>query len=385
MQPVDEIRVKPSHLAYYLYVAVLVISGSLQDTLLPGFADSLLQDLLVLAAFGLAGLYLFFRIHTRSALLFFGLAAAIGCCAYLCGGRTALLLTLLAVVMGDGANRETLLKLVFWLKLSIFLLTVAASLAGLLPGAQILTEGVAVAGKGQTLGYTHSNTFAATVGMLMLLYAAIHRHRMNLLRLLILLVIEALTFLLTRSRTGLIVMVLFTVGVLVLRVHGAKKLFSRLSGWILPALLILNFAMVIWGMLRPTDLLYQLDNSLFNGRMVLAGVYLNVYPLTLFGSHLDESLVAQVVYYYALDNGFTILLLHYGILGFAGFVIAWQLIVRDLRKRQEVLLLLISLCFCFWMIYEGIVLTVPGNFIFLMLWKETNPSSKERNIRLVLE
>ena len=104
---------------------------------------------------------------------------------------------------------------------------------------------------------------------------------------------------------------------------------------------------------------------LLNGRILLAVMNLTYYPITLLGQRVDLSTIAAHHTYYALDNGYIYVLIHYGIVGL--FVIcglAQKAILECIYKKDAVLCVISMLILC-WMVYEGMMISATSNFTLL--------------------
>lgn len=378
MRAFDDTKISPSACAYYLFVFLLILNDSLGNTMLPNYAESIFPQILLLGELACAVLCLFFQNHNKADFSFFISVFLVGCVGYLFGGRTGLLLTLLAASLGKSAKVDTLLKLVFWEKLLIFLVIVGLSVLGKLPGREALLDLSNSTQKGVTLGYTHANTFSATVAMLLLLYAAKNADRLSILRLGLILVVALVNYVITRSRISFLVSMFLVFFAACTKNRQLAKLLFRVGKWVLLCVLIFNITFVLLRVFADNELLSNIDIKVFNGRMGFSAMYLQTYPVTLFGGELDESLIAAKSWYYALDNGYTIILLFYGIVGFIAFLLTYQKIILELIQKQQRILLIIALCFTVWMMFEGITLTASGNFLFLLLGKDFSRTGSAR-------
>lgn len=378
MRAFDGIKIKPSAYAYYLFVFLLILNDSLGNTLIPNYSESGIQQILLLGELACAIVCLFFQNHNKADLSFFISVFLVGCAGYLFGSRTGLLLTLLAASLGSSSKVDTLLKLVFWEKLLIFLVIVGLSILGKLPGREALLDLTNSTQKGVTLGYTHANTFSATVAMLLLLYAATNADRLSFWRLGLILVVALFNYVITRSRISFLVIVCLVLFSVCTKNRQLAKLLFRIGKWVLLCVLIFNFTFVLLRVFADNELLSAIDIKVFNGRMGFSAMYLQTYPVTLFGGEIDESLIAAKSWYYALDNGYTIILLFYGIVGFIAFLFTYQKVILELIQKQQRILLIIALCFTVWMMFEGITLTASGNFIFLLLGKDFSHTASAR-------
>ena len=380
MRPFSEIRIKPSAWAYYLFVSLLIINDALGNSLISGYSESTFAQLMLVGELALAILCLFFQCNNKFSLTFFAGLFAVGCAAYVFGGRTGLLVTLLAAALGSSADPDTVLKLVFWEKLLVFLLVVGLSLVEILPGREALFELSNTQTKGVTLGYTHANTFSATVVMLLLLFAAINRRSFSLWKLLLIASVELVNYYLTRSRIGFIVIVLLLVAALCVKNAQLKRVICGVGKYFLWPVLLLNFSFILLRLLADTQLLSVLDIKVFNGRMGFSAMYLEAYGLSLFGAPLDETVIAAKSWYYALDNGYTIILLYYGVVGLIVFLLTYEMAAVQLARKGESILVIIAMCFMLWMMFEGITLTASGNFIFLLIGKEFSQAKPKKRL-----
>lgn len=371
----NELKMKPSVLAYYLFLFLLVLSDSIGNTVIPGYANSVFQQLLLLLQLGFAMLCLFFQCNSKPSLTLFVCLFGIGAVAYIYGQRTGLLLTFLAAVLGRSADPDKILKLLFAERLLLFLLIVGASLVGILDGREALFAMTNADEKGVTLGYTHANTFSATVVTLLLLYTAINRRQFSWPQGCLVLGVELVNYLITRARIGLIVIVLLLCAILLCKNRHLCKFLMKLAAITLLLVLLFNFTYVHLRLHADSQLLSNIDMKVFNGRMGWSAMYIDTYGLTIFGSLLEESKIAAISSYHALDNGYTVVLLFYGIVGLAAFLVLYEKTVLELIKKQQHMLVLIAMCFALWMMYEGITVSATCNFIFLLHGKSFLPDN----------
>lgn len=365
-----KIETKISDFLYYIFIILMILNDGLGNSVLEGYSVSLIHDILLLFEFAFAILCFFQQKYEKIELICYISLLIFGIASYVCGQRTGFFLFGLAVILGKKADLDAILRIIFWEKLAIFLFIVSLSLVGVLGGVEALTEASNSVMKGVTLGYGHANTFSANVVTILLLYIAINRNYLRISQTLVILAIEILNYRLTESRIGAIVII----GVVVIYFFGKnlklEKLVLKLAKYAFPCILLLNFSFILARIFWDNSLLSDMDMALFNGRMGLSAIYLSSYPLTMFGDVLDISVVASKIWYYAFDNGYSIILLFYGVAGFFAYIYIYQKTMLEMIKKRELLLVVIIIFYMFWGIYEGITISVSGNFTLLILGKK---------------
>ena len=108
-----------------------------------------------------------------------------------------------------------------------------------------------------------------------------------------------------------------------------------------------------------------INDGIFNGRIGLAVMNLNTYHVSLLGSKIDSSIVAANNMYSALDNGYTVLLLYYGIIGLIWYSYIQVATAKKLAKIDELTLMVALVMINFWGIYEGQMVSLGGNFMVI--------------------
>lgn len=361
-------KVIPADFFYYLFVFILLFNDTLRGSVIEGYQESLISDIFLLADFAVAALCLLHQKYTRTDMVLLAGILGTGVICYFAGGNTAFFLLGLTILLGKNIDLDQLLKVIFYEKTLLFIFIVLLSLLGIIEGADALNYTNSIE-KGVTLGFSHANTFSGAVVYLLLLYIAINRYCLKWQHLTIVAVLEILNYRLTKTRIGLIVIfgVLFLI--ICCKNRNIKSIILQLAKFVLPVILLFNFMVIILRMLWDSDLLSNLDIALFNGRMGLSAFYFMTYPLTMFGSALDLSVIAKKIWYYALDNAYSIMLLYYGIVGFAIYIFVYQKTMLEMVRKKEIVLVLIIAFYMLLTVYEGYTLSASGNFMFLILGK----------------
>lgn len=367
-------RLKYSDIPYYIYIFIFVLNDALGNTVIPNYNESIFHDILLYINLFMAFIC-FLQIDFKSKSSYKSiLFIIIGVVSYLVGGRTALLFTIFASVFGSTVNCDNLLKMIFTEKVVIFTIVVILSLIGLLGGREVLFSDINSIEKTVTLGYSHANTFSATVGILIFLYVFINRKQLNRYKYIAILGISILTYFFTKCRMGFAIMILLVVllNLPYERISFNKKImesFYKILKYILLFIIGINLILIILKICADNSLLLGIDYYIFNGRIGLAAEYLKVYPLTLFGDVIDLNIISSKLWYVALDNGYIINLLYYGIIGMLVYIYIFHKSYSKFVINHQKVLIIIAICFMIWTMYEGLMITASSNFILLLYQK----------------
>ena len=143
------------------------------------------------------------------------------------------------------------------------------------------------------------------------------------------------------------------------------KVILKVAKYFQSILLIIIFGLIFLRAKEMMPRFVDMVDKLMNGRILLSAMNLAYYPVTLIGQKVDLSLIALDNQYYALDNGFVYILIHYGILGsliIAGFQ---QKAIMKCIEKKDVVLTTICILILFWMVYEGMMVSATSNFTLL--------------------
>lgn len=370
---------------YYLFIFIYVLNDALGNSVIPQYNNSSFHDILlylsIILAFGCL-LQLDFKDKENFKSTIF---IVIGFFCYLFGNRTAFLLSIAASVLGNTSNINILLRMIFIEKLAVFLFIVLLSLIGILPGREALYLNVNESVKTVTLGYSHANTFSATVGILMMLYVSIQSKKMTNIQLTSLFIISLLTYFITKCRIGFALMLLLIILFVIpynkiLNFNYRLKKVKKYIIFLFIIFVTLNFSLIILKVFFPDNsILLAIDHYIFHGRIGLAAEYMKIYPVTLFGDVLDLTKISNTLWYTALDNGYIINLLYYGVIGLLVYLYIFQKSFLNILSSQNKTLIIVSICFMIWTIYEGMMITASSNFVLLLYSKNTFQISKSGN------
>ena len=353
---------KPSELIYKVLLCIVTLDAALYSTTISETIKGPLHQLCLAGTLLLAVVCMLVRRYTTKQFIISMSVLAFGIISYVISGNTDIFISVLIVMLAWKVDINDILKTIFCVRLSAFIFTVVMSLAGIL---EIGTIALSSADKGVMFGYGHANTFAGNAGILIFLMFAIYRKNLKRIHFTIALMADFLIFYFSRSRTSLILLTALIIMVAFCLKKKRAEVIFKIGKIFLPILLIFVLGLVFLRAKGMCPRFIDIADWLLNGRILLAVMNLTYYPITLLGQRVDLSTIAAHHTYYALDNGYIYVLIHYGIVGL--FVIcglAQKAILECIYKKDAVLCVISMLILC-WMVYEGMMISATSNFTLL--------------------
>lgn len=212
-------------------------------------------------------------------------------------------------------GKDDFIKFDFKIRLSIVLIIIACSILGIIqnysfaryPGDPLR----------YSFGFLHPNSLALQILIISLEYILLYKKRLILI-----LVVNIITFLITNSRTSLICFCLFLILYWIISypsvikiINKIKKLLILISSYI--PFVFSFFSLILSLGYDPTSFFYYIFNSLLSGRIKMANYFLSIYNINLFGNELiltstRESILNDTIGL-VLDLGYIKMILTFGI------------------------------------------------------------------------
>lgn len=364
---------------YKVILYLLIADAAFYNTTLPNSFKDPFHQVCLIVVLGVAIICICLKKYTKKVLFFNIAILTFALVSYQISGNSDIFTSILLVMLARKLDIDDILKTMFNIRLAVFILVVLLSLIGILDAGTIAKSS---AEKGALLGYGHANTFAGSAGILIFLMFAINRYKIKKSHYLIAIIADFLIFYFSRSRTSVMLISLLIAALFM------RKIFKNINNeilktakYVLPALLLIVFSLIVLRAKGIAPRFIDIADSVMNGRILLAWMNLRYYPITLLGQKVDISIIASKNAYYALDNGFVYILIHYGIAGLSVIAGLQQWAIMRCVKMKEVVLCLISILILCWMIYEGMMVSATSNFTLLFSVVTLNNSRVQKNIK----
>lgn len=372
-------KFKISELLYRIILVLLILDASFYHTVLTeSFKNSFHYFcLMIVMVFSLMCI-----ISKRYTKIFLFLNVAIfifALISYRISGNSDIFTSILLIMLAWKIDLDEILKVIFNVRFIVFIFIVFLSLIGILDIGTIATTS---ADKGVLLGYGHANTFAGSAGILIFLMFAINRYRIKNYHYIIALITDILIFYFSRSRTALMLISFVIICVICIKSsQDFNRQILKMSKFFLPSLFIVLFTLILMQFKSIAPHFLQIVDKVMNGRIVLSCMNLSYYPITLLGQKIDISYIAASNAYYALDNGYIYVLIHYGIIGLVIIAGLQQFAILRCVRMKEPILCIVSIAILVWMMYEGMMIATTFNFTLLFSVVKMRQYSNKKFLR----
>lgn len=364
---------------YEVMIALATLDAVYSNTVLPEIIKNIIHNSFLLGFLLFSILHITQKKFKYNPFLLTVFLFVAGIYSYYISGNTDFIISLVLIILVDKIDVDKILKIIFELRCFAFFSVIGLSLLGILEKGAIAENS---AEKGVLFGFGHANIFAGNAGIIILLMLAVKRKKLSDIHLLGAFFAEIIIFYFSRARISILLIPLTIVLILLCRIKNFKIMWLKKGKYIFPVLLSLNYLLIAFKSLGIGTKIIDVIDILFNGRIMLAAMNLAYYPITIFGQKVDLSIIAKENQYYALDNGYTYLLIYYGIVGVGIYIYLLQKSFLECCKNKDIVLSIITVIFMMWLVYEGMMLSATSNFTLLFAfgqWKKNRSMITKNN------
>lgn len=248
-------------------------------------------------------------------------------------GYQGLFLSALAIVGAKDINIEKLFKSSFVLGVLCITISIAYHL--------YIYQGIDVGSAAErsifevtfmtknSFGYNHANYLFLLIYTLIMLYLYLKFYTLTKIDYLLVTIIAIIGFFFTYSRTGILIFLSSIFLVFIFKSKfGEKSYLRKVIEWIPTAVIALSFLLPYIFQKIPSSLLSKL-NILLSGRIYLSAEFLAFFETTVWGQNVED-ISGYAGYYLVCDNSFVSMLVTYGVIVFALFVMG-SLMLRNIK------------------------------------------------------
>lgn len=290
-----------------------------------------------------------FEHYDRPAIMRILLASAICGAATVVSGSRLPLQYLIIIIAAYGVAFERIARLVLLAELLMVFAVMLATMFGLIPNDFHIRNSNGVIR--HNLGFAFAAYPAIFTYYLSTLYLFVRKERVKPLESGAIVILNAVLFILTDTKTELIMAVCAVVGFMLLRRNSAVvgKILRHISVWIMPVLTVLSIILAVG--YRADNPVYRDLNSALSGRLSLAHKAMDEYGATPFGNEIEwidlstiEAEGLESSAHNIVDNGYLHILYNYGYVFLAAFILAYSNTLRWCIARGDLYtVLLISI------------------------------------------
>ena len=335
-----EFQLQPKHTTLCFFILIEIMYGF---TFTPLDFTGIPHDILLYSALFFAAVSLVLREWDMKLLIKAGVMLLLGALVYVLAHETLFLIMMLAALLAGDAGYHKVFKTIFFVRLPMLAVILLGTLAGIFPvGLVMVTKGSYGAEVAYGLGYMHPNCLGQEIYFLCSLYICFRNKKINKIELAGVLVIDAIAYLVTKSKTACMLTALLVL--FAFFYEPLKKLFDKYWETLAKILVVISAAFpvisiggaYVYPRISGTihHLLYRL-NAILNGRLSNGSILFLRFPLKLFGMQVDLSSLSKYYSYFIVDNGYVFALFNFGIIPFTALILLYlYALYRLIQKRQ---------------------------------------------------
>lgn len=359
-----------SKILYFAFIFLIMINYGFENINTIDYGATFIHDVIQYMALAIALFCFILKKVEINAFLYTIIVFLIGILCYMSGGWTNMLITVLAIYLMEDIDVDQILLFIFLERLFICVSIIFMAYIGVLHNEVVEVAKSDYSVKALSMGFSHPNAFATNVGILILLFLCINRNSMKTWKRLMLIIFDIMVYKISGTRTTFILIMVAVLFEILCNDDVLKSLLKKIMPYIYIIVLISMFVGILLFVKigYTNNILNVINDKIFNGRLGLGALYLSTYSLSLLGNKLDISMVSNNSYY-ALDNGYVVLLMYYGIIGFILFMYIIEKLIHRLKECNEIFLMLLCIIMGLWAMYEGMLISLAGNFMILFYGK----------------
>ncbi len=382
----EKMQIEISKNNVLIYIAYILIN------LYYGITDTVLNIggsfLILVASLGLTMVHIMFRnkFSVKRTVL---VLALLGMFAYnYLHSKDSRMLALIITIVGiKDLELENVLKVTFYEKIIVTLMVMAASVVGI---------GNASFGPSPILGFSHGNLLMLTITVLIMLYLCIYWKKVTGKILLALLGFIFMAFLITGSRSGLLIsLAIWGLGFLY-KYYRIERFLEIAAKYAMPVLMLLNlhfalstsqniliFLDKIPGFAEKYNQFVLMLDEVLTHRFKLANLVMTNSDISWLGSVKNERELA-IYKYLVVDSGYIQLLLVFGILGTVLFLLLNHLLAKELIKRRQYVYIIALIGISLYAFTENALCSLKYNFTLLFFILFFQPDVKYKILNIFL-
>lgn len=271
-----------------------------------------------------------------------------------------LLVLALTIIIMKSVKFESCLKLIFYERILITICIISLSIIGVIPNIErYVNDRTAYA-----LGFDHSNLLAVWITIILFMYICLNQTRMNIKNYLLFILCSICIYIITISRTSLIVSIFIYTILLINYYIGIPRTIFNFSKYIYFVFMWLSIYLPL--NLSSTGFIRILDKWL-SYRLTLSKMYLDNFSIGWFHTYISASKFKDIAKYYILDSGYLNLLYSFGIVESIVFMVLNILLIKKLLKQQKDIYVIVIIGLAIYSFTEDVLCSLQYNFTLLLL------------------
>lgn len=274
-------------------------------------------------------------------------------------------ITTLTILLSKDIEFKKIVKYDMYFKIYITLFTIIFSIIGIIENIKIIRYESGSIIIRNSFGFIHPNTLGTIILLIVIDYIYINYSKLNLKHCIIVCTLVFITKFFTDSRTGLyITIALIVIALLDKSSNLNRKIITKIASITVPYIAILS---VIVSIYYNKSTIIQTIDLVLTGRIRLGNIYLNMYPINLFGNFISFPTTSYNGEIITLDNLYIRMLVNFGAIYFLGICFSYYKLGKKYCTNIESSKSILIFSFAFLGISESIGYNICFNISLFLL------------------
>lgn len=377
MNRISKNKIKITELLFYIFYSVVIFRYLIMSYInIPiKFSDKIFIIVLIPISFSI----IYFKKYNINELISTFIIILISIIITYCSKQPTILITTITIILSKDIEFEKIVKYDMYLKGYIVFFTVIFSMLGIIENIKIIRYETSSIIIRNSYGFTHPNILGTMILLIIIDYIYINYSKLRFKNYIFIILVMSITNIVTDSRTGLYIIILLLI--IILLDNSCifnKRIITSLSSVII---MCLGIGSIIAAIYYAQNILFQWIDLILTGRIRLANIYLNIYPIKVFGTEMEflsNSYKGEII---TLDNLYVRMILNFGVLYFVFICLSYYKLGRRYRKNLNSKKSILIIAFALLGMSESMGYNICFNIsLFLIIELIYNSKRKNRKI-----
>lgn len=343
MNRVNKNKIKITELLFYIFYSVVIFRYLIMSyiNISIEFSDKIFIIVLIPISFSI----IYFKKYNINELINTFIIIIISIIITYYSKQPTILITTITIILSKDIEFKKIVRYDMYLKGYIVFFTVLFSVLGIIENIKLIRYEASSIIIRNSYGFTHPNILATMILLIIIDYIYINHSKFRLKNYIFVILVMGITNIITDSRTGLyIIIVVLIIILLDNSCIFSKRIITYLSSIIIPCM---GIGSIIAAIYYSKNILFQWIDLILTGRIRLANIYLNIYPIKIFGTEMEflsNTYKGEII---TLDNLYVRIMLNFGVLYFVLICLSYYKLGRryrnSLNSKKSILIITFAL------------------------------------------
>lgn len=254
----------------------------------------------------------------------------LGVLVYLFGHKVTVLLSILLICLAKNQDLTKVIRVSFWIRMSLMVMVICINIYNGWENTYVYIYRHTVPELRSGMGIGHPNIAQLELFLVVAMYIYSYYERYNMWSCLTIIVIDYIFYKYTRSRTGLMIIILLAFLPVIYRKKYFKKIKKILNIFAINSYWIFAVISFILSVTFTKSKISQMLDYYVTSRFYSGYHYLKDYPFSLFGKYIEDRVIT-----FPLDNSYVYTYVAFGIICFIVYIVGSTCLLKKYYRRLD--------------------------------------------------